>query len=75
MWKKDSNLTLVGVWMGTAEAHETTGWKTAVLPIIYLVLYLVGAAALIVILGGAPLTLVSILDNLGIVVPQVPTSP
>jgi hypothetical protein len=63
-------LSLVGVWMGTAEAHETSGWKTAVLPIIYLVLYFVGAAAILVIIGGATVTFVSILETLGIVVPD-----
>ena len=65
-------MTLIGVWMGTAEATETSGWKTAVLPIIYLLLYFVGTAAILVILGGATLTLVSILETLGIAVPAVP---
>jgi hypothetical protein len=66
-------LTLVGVWMGAAEAHETKGWKTAVLPFIYLFLLFVGAAAIVVILGGAALTLEGIMEALGIVVPAVPT--
>jgi uncharacterized membrane protein YvlD (DUF360 family) len=59
-------MTLIGVWMGAAEAHETEGWKTAVLPFIYVLLYIVGAAALVVILGGATVTLASILETLGI---------
>jgi uncharacterized membrane protein YvlD (DUF360 family) len=68
-------MTLIGVWMGAAEAHETTGWKTAVLPIIYLFLYVVGAAAIVIILGGAVVTLESILEALGIMVPGMPAPP
>ncbi len=68
-------MTLIGVWMGTAEAHDTKGWKTAVLPFIYLILYVVGTAALLVILGGAAVTLASILEAMGIAVPQLPPLP
>ena len=56
-------LTFIGVWMGMAEAHGTSGWRTAVLPIIYALLYVVGTAAVIVLLGGATVTLVSILQT------------
>ncbi len=62
-------LTLIGVWMGAAEAFRTTGWKTAVLPFIYLFVYFVGAAAITVISGAAVLTVQSVLQTLGIVVP------
>jgi uncharacterized membrane protein YvlD (DUF360 family) len=62
-------LTLIGVWMGTAEAHETSGWKTAVLPFIYIILYLVGTAAVIAIIGGTVVTFGSILEALGILGP------
>jgi uncharacterized membrane protein YvlD (DUF360 family) len=62
-------LSFVGVWMGAAEAHETSGWKTAVLPIIYLLLFFVGTAAIVIIIGGAALTLESILQTLGIITP------
>jgi hypothetical protein len=55
--------------MGTAEAFETSGWKTAILPFIYVLLYLVGAAALAIISGGVALTVESILQALGISVP------
>ena len=65
-------LTLLGVWMGAAEAHETKGWKTAILPIIYLFLYFIGTAAILVIIGGAALTFESILETLGIVAPPAP---
>jgi hypothetical protein len=64
-----SMLTFIGVWMGMAVAHETSGWRTAVLPIIYFLLYVVGTAAVIILLGGATVTLFSILQTLGIVAP------
>ncbi|MEA3335168.1 MAG: alkaline phosphatase family protein [Chloroflexota bacterium] len=63
-------LILIGVWIGTAIAHETKGWKTAILPVLYLLLSTVAVGAAIVIWGGATVTLISVLGTLGIVVPQ-----
>lgn len=62
-------LIFLGIWMGAAEAHETSGWKTALLPILYALLYMVGTAAVTVILGGVAVTLLSVLQSLGIVAP------
>ena len=62
-------LTFIGVWMGMAVAHETKGWKTAVLPLIYLLLNTVVIAAVVILLGGAALTVQSILQTLGIMAP------
>ncbi|MFN2140480.1 MAG: phage holin family protein [Candidatus Promineifilaceae bacterium] len=70
-----TGLTLIGVWMGAAEAHETSGWKTAVLPIIYVLLYVVGAAAVAVVLGGASITIASVLESLGILPPDIALTP
>jgi hypothetical protein len=39
------------------------------LPLTYILLTIVGVAAVVVILGGAAVTLVSVLETLGIVVP------
>ncbi len=68
-------LILIGVWMGAAEAFETSGWKTAVLPIIYVLLYIVGVAAIGVVVEGATLTLVSVLQSLGITPPNTAVTP
>ena len=64
-------LTLIGVWMGTAEAHATHGWKTAVLPILYVFLYIVATAAVMAIIGGTVITIGSILDALGLIGPDM----
>jgi hypothetical protein len=68
-------MVLIGVWMGTAEAFETSGWKTAVLPIIYVLLYIIGVAAIGIVLEGATLTLVSVLQSLGIAPPDLAVPP
>jgi hypothetical protein len=70
-----TGMTLIGVWMGAAEAHETSGWKTAVLPIIYVLLYAIGAAAVAVVLGGASVTFISVLQSLGIVPTDITLTP
>jgi hypothetical protein len=62
-------MTFIGVWMGTAVAHDTKGWKTVILPLIYILLTTVAVAAIVIILGGAAVTVISILQTLGIVVP------
>jgi uncharacterized membrane protein YvlD (DUF360 family) len=68
-------MTLIGVWMGAAEAFETSGWKTAVLPIIYIILYFVVGAAIAIIFGGLALTLGGILESLGMAAPGFITPP
>jgi uncharacterized membrane protein YvlD (DUF360 family) len=59
-------LTFVGVWIGMAVAFETKGWKTAVLPIVYFLLVTVVFAAVMIILGGAVVSVESIIQGLGL---------
>lgn len=59
-------LELIGIWIGTAIAHETKGWKTLVLPLIYILVITLGVAAVAVVLGGAAITVDSILTTLGL---------
>ena len=58
-------LILVGVWTGAAIAHEVKGWKVILLPVLYILVAMVGVGAVIVILGGATVTVVSILQTTG----------
>lgn len=58
-------LTFFNVWLGVALAHETRGWKTIVLPLIYLLFGTIGLAAIILILGGAAVSLAAVLETLG----------
>ncbi len=64
-------LTVIGVWIGVSEASETKGWQTALIPVIYLVIGTVGIAALLILLAGGVVTLISVLQTLGL----VPMSP
>jgi uncharacterized membrane protein YvlD (DUF360 family) len=62
-------MTFIGVWMGAAVAHEARGWKVLLLPLLYVLLTTVAVAAVVLILAGAAITLLGILETLGIVVP------
>jgi uncharacterized membrane protein YvlD (DUF360 family) len=60
-------LAFFGVWIGTATAHELKGWRTLLLPVIYLAILVVGAVFLASIFEGASMTLNTLLDNIGLV--------
>jgi uncharacterized membrane protein YvlD (DUF360 family) len=62
-------LIFIGVWMGTAVAHETKGWRTIILPLVYAFVAVIGVAAVVVVLGGAAVSLLSILTVLGLTPP------
>ena len=53
-------------WMGAAEAHETKGWRTIVLPIIALLVLVVAAFVLRSLMAGAEFAFSALFSNLGI---------
>jgi hypothetical protein len=54
------------VWMGAATAHKTNGWRTLVLPLVVLLVYVVGTAIMVILLAGAQFTFEAILTDIGI---------
>ena len=59
-------LIFVGVWIGTAVAFETKGWRTIVLPLVYVLLVAVVFLATLIVLGGAAVSIESIVQGLGL---------
>jgi hypothetical protein len=54
------------VWMGAATAHQTKGWRTVALPLVVLLVYVVGTAAVGVLLAGAEFTFQALMMELGL---------
>ncbi len=62
-------LMIVGVWTAAAVAHEAKGWKVVVLPLIYTLVTVIAVGSVTVILGGAAVSVASVLETLGFVTP------
>jgi uncharacterized membrane protein YvlD (DUF360 family) len=58
-------LAFLGVWLGAAQAHELRGWRTLVLPIIFVVVLVVVGVVLRALLMGAAITVESLLQDVG----------
>ena len=56
----------IAVWMGAATAHNAKGWRTLVMPVVVLLVYVVSTAILAVLLAGAAFTFEAILGDMGI---------
>jgi hypothetical protein len=52
--------------MGAATAHNTKGWRTLVLPLVVLLVYVVGTAIVAILLAGAQFTFQAVLANIGL---------
>jgi hypothetical protein len=59
-------LVFFGVWVGTATAHRLRGWRTALLPVVYLATIVVAVAFFEAIRRGVAITVNGILSNLGV---------
>src|SRR5690606_26179643 len=58
-------LGFLAVWMGAAVAHKTTGWRTLVLPVIVLLVYVIGSAIVALLMAGTQFTLQSLMLDMG----------
>jgi hypothetical protein len=59
-------LAFLGVWVGTAQAHELRGWRTLVLPVVFLIVVIVVGVVLRALFLGAAITLDSLLQDVGV---------
>jgi hypothetical protein len=58
--------SFLGVWLGTAQAHELRGWRTLVLPVLYIIVVVVVAVVLRTLLLGGALTIELMYTELGL---------
>lgn len=59
----------LATWMAAAEAYETRGWRTFVLPFIFVLLVVLTPIVLAALVGGFVISFESILDSLGLLQP------
>ncbi len=59
-------LVLFGIWVGTAAAHELRGWRTFLLPVLYLSAFVIGVFFLFAVIQGTALTLDNLLTDFGL---------
>jgi uncharacterized membrane protein YvlD (DUF360 family) len=62
-------VSFFGVWMGAAAVHELKGWRTLILPVLYILIMVITLAFLAAALAGAAYTWRSVLDALGFAAP------
>jgi hypothetical protein len=61
-----SLLVFIGVWTGVATAHNLKGWRSLILPIIYVLVFLLGFVIIYTVIGGLNLTLESLAIDIGL---------
>jgi hypothetical protein len=59
-------LEFLGVWLGTAQAHELRGWRTLLLPVVLIVVIIAVSVIVTALLAGAVITLESLLIDFGL---------
>jgi uncharacterized membrane protein YvlD (DUF360 family) len=59
-------LSFFGVWVGTATAHEIRGWRTLLLPVLYVITFIIGLGFLFAVLQGTALTIENLLVDFGL---------
>jgi len=59
-------LTILGGWMGTVVAHDLKGWRTILLPVIYILTSIIAVVFLMAAFEGVTITLETILQSFGL---------
>ncbi len=59
-------MVVFGIWVGTSAAHELHGWRTFLLPVLYLSAFVIGVFFLFAVIQGTGFTLNSLLIDLGL---------
>ena len=59
-------LTVLGVWIGSVVAQDLKGWRTILLPVVYILTTIIAVVFLLTALEGVTLTLESILQSFGL---------
>ncbi len=59
-------LAFLGVWLGTAQAQNLRGWRTLLLPVVFLIVVIVIGAVLRALLQGAVITIDFLAQDIGL---------
>ena len=58
-------LEFLGLWLGTAQAGDIRGWRTLLLPVIYVLVVFAVTLVIVILIGGTAFTVESIRHALG----------
>ena len=58
--------SFVAAWIGVAQAQELGGWRSLILPLVYIAVFAISVAVLGVLLTGAQMTLTTLAQDLGV---------
>ena len=58
-------LAFLGVWLGAAQAHQLRGWRTLVLPIVFVIVVAVIGVVLRALFMGAAITIDALFQDVG----------
>jgi len=58
-------LATLGVWIGVATANELKGWRSLILPVIYLLVFVVSAVFIAAAITGIQFTINNLLAEVG----------
>jgi hypothetical protein len=59
-------LAFLGVWLGVAQAHELRGWRTLVVPIVFVIVLVVVGVVLRALFLGAAITIDALFQDVGL---------
>jgi len=59
-------LAFLGVWLGVAQAHELRGWRTLVVPVVFLIVVIVVGVVLRALFLGAAITIDALFQDVGL---------
>ena len=59
-------LAFLGVWLGAAQAHALRGWRTLVVPIVFVIVLVVVGVVLRALFLGAAITIESLMQDVGL---------
>ena len=59
-------LAFFGIWMGTATAHELKGWRSFLLPVIYLATLVISVYFIVAVIEGTAFTIDGLLQDFGL---------
>ena len=58
-------LEILGLWLGTAQAVDLRGWRTLLLPLVYVLVVFAVTLVIVILMGGIAVTVESIRQDLG----------
>ena len=64
-----SLLVFIAMWIGVAIAHKLKSWRTLILPIVYIMVFLLSFVIIYTVIGGLTLALESLGIDLGLLSP------